>query len=246
MVQGQNLGRTKSEMEIDGPSNNQRTNTSPRVVFSPFPSIIHPESPSTPHISHRPPTPFYTPCSSLPSEVNADDEHLVDMGSSQDSQVSHMSFSESETMDSEDLPGTREPTPVPELPPTQGLQKMQSIVLLGPAATSGRLPTEVPPYCAEGPSPTAGGTHRIDAVHFPGHEHVNAGGEESEGRGEEGGIYSRAFQQACRGVAHPGTTISNLVKKFTFVSNRTRPRERAILSHTLQRGKAAMIALGTI
>ncbi|KAI0671063.1 hypothetical protein C8Q78DRAFT_834384 [Trametes maxima] len=136
MVQGRDskLSRTKSEMDVDGPSNGQGTHAPARVVFSQLSTIIPTEPPSTPHIPRRPPTPFYTPSASSTSSPDDDDEHIVDMGSSQDSQVSHMSFSE--TMDSEDLPGTREPTPVPELPQTQGLQKMQSVVFLGPATTS--------------------------------------------------------------------------------------------------------------
>ena len=96
-------------------------------------------------VDEREPTPFpFGPSSDhgddLPSAycrplspVSLPDEDY--MATSQSSHASTMTL---EDMDSEALAGTRESTPVAELPQSQGIHRMESIVSLGPVGSTGK------------------------------------------------------------------------------------------------------------
>ncbi|KAI0775500.1 hypothetical protein BD413DRAFT_276427 [Trametes elegans] len=122
------LGRTKSAMDID-PSVPLLGQFGPRER-SRYPA--HP--PRAPLMSSAP---LPDPVPSITLDHPGDES--VEMGSSQDSNA----------MASEEEAGTRVPTPVPDLdaltPLSQGLNRMQSIVSLGPAIPS----TPPPPPVAE-------------------------------------------------------------------------------------------------
>lgn len=98
-----------------------------------------------PVVDEREPTPFpYTSSSdcvdNLPSPYNRplSPVSLPDEDYMATSQSSHSSIMTLEDMDSEELAGTRESTPVADVSQIQGIHRMESIVALGPVGSTGK------------------------------------------------------------------------------------------------------------
>ncbi|KAI0330186.1 hypothetical protein GY45DRAFT_1324067 [Cubamyces sp. BRFM 1775] len=147
------ISRTKSAMDID-PSTHQAVAQS--LALSP--PIYHHATYAISVAEEREPTPFPFDSSSdrvdsLPSPYHRplSPVSLPDEDYMATSQSSHASTMTIEDMDSEELAGTRESTPVADVPQSQGIHRMESIVALGPvdsaapgASTSPQAPPQQP------------------------------------------------------------------------------------------------------
>ncbi|KAL7279734.1 hypothetical protein ACG7TL_006141 [Trametes sanguinea] len=134
------LGRTKSAMDIDSaatssqdpsrrsqlllPMRYQTLHVAPVAQLTSLPSFELAIAPS--------PTSYALP-PVLPPDV---DEDPMSFSQPTDGQLPSSQIMDSDS-DDEAVAVTRESTPMPEEPPTQGLNRMQSIVNLGPVVANG-------------------------------------------------------------------------------------------------------------
>ncbi|KAH9891978.1 hypothetical protein C8Q73DRAFT_701881 [Cubamyces lactineus] len=147
------IGRTKSAMDID-PSTHHAVAQS-LALNPPIYRQTH-TTYSVPVVDEREPTPFpYTSSSdcvdNLPSPYSRplSPVSLPDEDYMATSQSSHSSIMTLEDMDSEELAGTRESTPVADVSQIQGIHRMESIVALGPVGSTAPVVPAGPSHSQE-------------------------------------------------------------------------------------------------